>query len=309
MTEKEMETEIRMSLTTLTRGIPEEIRSTKKRIEALWNKETKVFKKCAPIALEFLPKFDQIKKDENKAAFASGLSLFFLVLGDEYFDTLKNFSLKVIQHPNGSVREAIRKSADWLFISLSARAEPFLYPKTRSLTEKQKVVQAEAQKQYLNLAKEIELLIELYDKGDTRVQYIDEMKPSVNKSLQLFWSRLTESPVYRRILKQMRFQPYEIAKQRAEVEKELVVILEKSKSDYTLQDIQECIFHEDGKEALTDIISMFDTGQKMPSLDKILETVNDAWNLFSHKILGGLSPAEKFLEYKKTQQKNKNMVN
>src|SRR3989344_6668016 len=158
MTKKEMEKELQRLLFVLTKGTPEEIRSAKKGIVNLFHKETEAFKKSAPIVFEYLPKFDQIKKVENQAAFASGFILFFLVLGDEYFDTLKDFTLEVIQHPNGYVREAIRKTADWLFISLTARAEPFVYPKSKKLTEEQKVIQVEAQHQYINLLKEIEFL-------------------------------------------------------------------------------------------------------------------------------------------------------
>lgn len=309
MTKKEMERELMSLLSALLTGTPEEIRTAKKEIGNLWNKETKAFKKSAPVVFEYLPKFDQIEKVENQAAFALGLSLFFLALGDEYFDALKNFTLKIIQHPNGSVREAIRKSADWLLISLTARAEPFVYPKGRKLTEEQKTIQSEAQKQYINFVREIELLIDEYDEGDDRVRYIDEMKPSVNKSLQLFWSRLTESPVYHRILERTRPLPYEIARQKAEVEKEIVLMLKQTKSDYTLEDIKEIIYNEDGQECLTDIVSMFDTGQSMPELKNILEIVNDAWNLFPHKILGGLSPTEKLLKYQEIQQKEKKLPN
>jgi len=54
---------------------------------------------------------------------------------------------------------------------------------------------------------------------------------------------------------------------------------------------------------------MFDNGQGMPELSNILETLNDAWNYFPHKILGGLSPAEKLLEYRQMQQKNQSQSN
>jgi len=54
----------------------------------------------------------------------------------------------------------------------------------------------------------------------------------------------------------------------------------------------ELIDNEDGQDALTDIVAMFDTGQDMAELENILDTINDAWNYFPHKIIGGLSPAE-----------------
>lgn len=293
MTKKEMEKELRRLLSILTIGNREEVRSAKKEIEMLWHKDTKAFKAIAHIALEYLPKFDLIKKTENQAAFTSGLSLFFLALGDEYFDALKNFTLKVIQYPNGSLREAIRKSADWLFISLTARAEPFVYPKSRKLTEEQKTMQTQAQHQYISLIKEIEFLIDKYDEEKEKVRYIDEMKPSVNKSLQLFWSRLTESPVYLKIMERTRTLPYEIIRKRKEIEKELSAMLEETGSDFGLDDIKDTIYNEDGQDSLTDIIAMFDSGQGTAELEDVLELVNKAWNYFPHKTIGGLSPAEK----------------
>lgn len=309
MTKKEMDNQLSKLLVVLTEGNPEEVRGAKKEIEKLWHKETESFKKSAYAIFEYLPKFNQIGKPENQAAFASGLSLFFLVLGDEYFDTLKDFTLKVIQHPHGHVREAIRKTADWLFISLTSRAEPFVYPKGKKLTEEQKIMQEKAQRQYINLVKEIEVLIGKYDGGDEDVQYVDEMKPSVNKSLQIFLSRLTESRAYRKIIERTRVLPDAILRKRKEIENELLEMLEETKSDFDLDDIKEIIYNEDGQDNLTDIVAMFDAGQGISELNNILETLNDVWNYFPHKILGGLSPVEKLLEHQQIQQKDCNRSN
>ena len=93
----------------------------------------------------------------------------------------------------------------------------------------------------------------------------------------------------------------EIIAKREEIEKELLAMLAESKSDFGLDDIKEIIYNEDGQDSLTDIIAMFDTGQDAAELQNVLELVNDAWNYFSHKIIGGLSPAEKLLEYQEKQ--------
>lgn len=213
-----MEMELRRCLSVLTTGNPEEVRNAKKEIEELCHKDRKAFKIAAPVALEYLPMFNQTKNPKNQAAFASGLSLFFLVLGDEYFDTLANFTLKAFQHPNGSVRQAILNTAEWLYVSLTARVNPFVYPKGKRLTEKQKSMQKQAKIQYINIVKEIELLIDRYDEGNEEVQYIQDMKPSINKSLQFFWSRLTESSIYKNIVVQARPVPLEIARKRSEIQ-------------------------------------------------------------------------------------------
>lgn len=307
MTIKEMEVELRKLLDILITGNPEQVRNAKREIEKLCNKDREAFHKSTHLVFGYLPKFDQIEKVENQAAFASGLSLFFLYLGDKYFNELTDFTLKVLQHPSGTVREAIRKSADWLYVSLTSRANPFVYPKGKKLTDEQKKMQKEAEYQYINLVHKLELLIDQYDDGAERVEYIQDMKPSVNKSLQLFWSRLTQSRSYRRILEKVRPQPTEIALRRKDIESELKDILKVARSDFNLEDIKDIIFNENSHDCLTDIIAMFDTGQGGTEIQDILETVNDAWNYFPHKILDGLSPAEKVLEYQQITQKNQKL--
>ncbi len=95
----------------------------------------------------------------------------------------------------------------------------------------------------------------------------------------------------------------QILERRKEVEKELLEMLKQTKSDFGLDDIKEIIYNEDGQDSLTDVIAMFDTGQGAAELQNVLELVNDAWNYFPHKIIGGLSPAEKLLEYQNRTKK------
>lgn len=227
--------------------------------------------------------------------------MFFLVLADKYFDTLKDFTLKVLQHPSGIVREAMRKTADWLFVSLTARIHPFLYTKGKKLTTPEQI---EARQQYIELVQELEFIIDKYDDGDRRVQYIDEMKPSVNKSLQYFWGRLTESRIYGELLEQTRPIPDEILEKRREIENKLTAILKESDSDFDLVDVKDVIYNANGQSSLTDLIKMFDNGQDLIGIENVLRLVNEAWNYFPHKTLHGLSPAEKFLEYQKSQLKS-----
>ena len=85
----------------------------------------------------------------------------------------------------------------------------------------------------------------------------------------------------------------EILQRRKEIEQELVDLLEKTGSDFDLEDIKEIIYNENGQDSLTDIIAMFDNGQDVAELENVLELVNEAWNYFPHKILAGLSPVEK----------------
>lgn len=93
----------------------------------------------------------------------------------------------------------------------------------------------------------------------------------------------------------------QVLRRRKEIERELSDMLEETGSDFGLDDIKEVIYEEDGQDSLTGIIAMFDTGQGAAELENVLDLVNDAWNFFPHKVIGGLSPAEKWLEYRDSQ--------
>ncbi len=94
----------------------------------------------------------------------------------------------------------------------------------------------------------------------------------------------------------------QILQRRKEIEEELLEMLKETGSDFGLEDIRDIIYNEEGSDDLTDIISMFDNGENFNELENILEVVNDAWNYFPHKVLNGLSPAEKALEYQNKKQ-------
>ena len=94
----------------------------------------------------------------------------------------------------------------------------------------------------------------------------------------------------------------QILAKRREIEQELLEMLKQTKSDFTLNHIKQIIYDEDGQDSLTDIIAMFERGGDASELSNILELVNDAWNYFPHGILGGVSPAEKLLEYQEVRK-------
>ena len=95
----------------------------------------------------------------------------------------------------------------------------------------------------------------------------------------------------------------EILEQRKEIEQDIINLLSRAKSDFTLDDVKEVIYNEEDQDDLTKAISMFDTGKIPDEMENILELTNDAWNYFPHKILKGLSPAEKISEYQNKNRK------
>ena len=95
----------------------------------------------------------------------------------------------------------------------------------------------------------------------------------------------------------------QIFERRREIEHELVEMLKKTKSDFSLQDILDSIYHEEDSDDMMKVVAMFDRGGDASELDTILELINDTWNYFPHCVLDGLSPAEKLLEYQNQRGK------
>lgn len=90
----------------------------------------------------------------------------------------------------------------------------------------------------------------------------------------------------------------QIIKRRKEIEQELVDMLKETKSPFSLEHIKDIIFHEEDNDDMQKVIAMFDRGGDISELSNILELASDAWNYFPYKIINGLSPAEKLLEYR-----------
>lgn len=84
----------------------------------------------------------------------------------------------------------------------------------------------------------------------------------------------------------------QIFERRKEIEQELVDMLKETESDFCLEDVKDVVFYEEDNDDVMKIVAMFDRGDTS-ELDNILELAVDAWNYFPHKILGGVSPAEK----------------
>jgi len=96
----------------------------------------------------------------------------------------------------------------------------------------------------------------------------------------------------------------EIPQRRKEIEEEIKEMLKETESDFSLKDVKDMIYNEEEQDDMTKIIAMFDRGGDASELENILELITDAWNYFPHKALGGLSPAEKSLEYQNKETKN-----
>ncbi len=282
--------------TTLATGTAVKIKEAKNLIQNKWKAHHKEFSNALRIIQRKIETFDSIQNPINKSAVITGMSMFYLALADENFVLLKDFIIKNLQDPDGRVREAARKTGEWLYSSLVERADPFIYPEGKKISEKQVIVQGVARKQYIDFVNELERLIEKYDNGEeNELEYIDDMKPSVHKSLQMMWGRLSESPIYREILEKNTPVTLEIFDKRKEIEKDLVKLLEDCEVDpnISVDDIKQMIYEEDSVKGMSNLIRLFDNGDQS-NLDNVLQTVGDAWNYFPHKSISGKCPFEMY---------------
>lgn len=100
----------------------------------------------------------------------------------------------------------------------------------------------------------------------------------------------------------------QILKRRKKIESDLIKMLKETEGNFGLNDIKKIIYNESDQEELMRIIKIFDRGQDVDELNKLLMVINDAWNFFPHKVLGNISPAEKMLEYEKEDRNTKHNV-
>ena len=89
----------------------------------------------------------------------------------------------------------------------------------------------------------------------------------------------------------------QILERQKEIGQELMDMLKETESDFTLDHVRDAIFHEEDNDDMMKGVGMFDRGGDASELSNVLELVTDAWNYFPHKVLGGISPAEKLLEH------------
>ena len=287
MSTKEVDKELRRLLTKLFNGTREECRAAKKEINRLYHADSEGLKKAAPLVFKYMEQFDGIEGSRNQEAFISGLSIFFLVLADDHFERLADFTLRLIQHSNGHVREAVRKTADWLYVSLTGRMRPFRLKKN-GLSPDNRESQEIARRQFWNYLEGIEALLARYagQKDTERTEYIEEMKPSVYKSLQQLWHRVSYGAQLA-----VADPSKEIADRRKEVEADLLDLIKKTGADCTVWDVLQMVYDEQNQSDMHGILRLFDNGDQQV-LAEALETVSDAWNYFPHRMLNGLSPQE-----------------
>lgn len=277
-----MRNELKKELEVLVSGSQQEFKEAKKKIEHLFRiSKNGEFQREAIIVFEYINKFSEIKNVKNQKAFISGMSLFYLALADEHFEKLSDFTLKVIQDSNGHVREAIKKSSDWLMISLSARFDDPKYE-----------IQNQSRSESYGYLTKIENLMHKYEGFNQKSpKYIEDMEPSVAKTLQFLWCRVSG------LLKHIVKSSPDIIKKREEIEMKLSKILRENKISTSFYEIKDMIFEENNHKDFGEIISLFKKIKLIEDLDTIMQVISDAWSYFPHRVLGGKCPKEMVQKY------------
>lgn len=277
-----MRNELKKALDILVSGTKQEFKEAKKKIEHLFRiSKDGEFQRKAVVVFEYLDKFDDIINVKNQEAFVSGMSMFYLVLSDGYFEKLSDFTLKVIQNSDGHVRESVRKSSDWLAISLSSRFDDLKIE-----------IQNQSRSEFYEYLTKIENLMYKYEKLDRKnYKYIEDMKPSVAKSLQFLWCRVSG------LLKHIVKSSPDIIKKREDIETKLSKILRENKINASFYEIKDMIFEEKDHKDLGEIISLFKKIKSIEDLNIIMQIISDTWSYFPHRSLGGKCPKEMIQKY------------
>jgi hypothetical protein len=270
-------------------GKPVEIRRARREFEDEWRADSELCVTHRELIFAALARFDEIPDSAHQAALIAGIDLCFFSLADENFAPLRDFILKAIQHSDVRVRDAALRTSEWLDRSLRRRA------KVKGAS------QARAVEEYKDYVNAIELLLDYFDDGsETEAQYIDEMKPSPQRSLEMLLDRVTHGGYELEIT---HVPPPAILAKREELETKIADLLDAAKSDFCFHDVLEEIYREEGVKDLEVIIEMFegdgrdgDGGLLAARLDEVIDVVNEAWNYFPHAVLDGLCPMEKMKE-------------
>ena len=204
--------------------------------------------------------------------------------------SVQELALKAIQHSDERVRDAAVRIGGWLNDALRLRA--------KGRSARGRSVEA-----YRDYVRAIELLLDYYDDGaEEEAEFIDEMKPSPQKSLEMLFDRVAHGGYELEIT---HVAPPDILARREKLETEIARLLDVAHSTFCFHDVLERIYYEgieDPTDTFAGIITMFEgAGTHNPLVEDmqgVVAVIHDAWNYFPHESLGGRCPAERGEEKK-----------
>ena len=321
-----MKTHLKTLIQTIINGTPAEVKVAQKQVEKFWRNFYIPNRKEGSLAfsafLEEMRNFAQIKDADHQAYFINTLKWpLWGGVGEEHFEEWAEFFLTHIQHSSGKIRQAVIHATEYLVHDLRLdKRRDFEIVRSQGLKreEFEKIVQNNIRR-FGNFVMDIENLIDRYYKPKfRRYKYVSGLPAGVYKSLNMLITEALlpgdyQKSIYQDFLndlraKRKRLEPpkltnTEILERRWKMEKNLAELIERTNSALTMEEIKDMIYNEDGQDCMRKIVANFDRGQSLEDLNKILRIISGAWNYFPHKALGGISPAEKLLQYQKRNKK------
>ena len=258
--------------------------------------------------------YARIFEDWRQENFVMAISvIYFLHDKENQTDFLFPWLFQLLQHPNGYIRHAAVKMISHEIGPLTVHIR---FPGDKSILEDSLEPEQADNILYSLFASLNGLLAVLWQPKYKRYKYIDSLPPSPYKSVQMILAELQDScgkeyinrltgngAKHPGVHSNMAVETKEQILQRCrEIEQEFTDMFKETKSDFGLADIKDAIYNEEETDEMMKVVAMFDTGQDAAELQDVLELVNDAWNYFPHKIIGGLSPVEKLLEYREKRE-------
>ncbi|MFA7422054.1 MAG: hypothetical protein WCZ90_20385 [Melioribacteraceae bacterium] len=311
---------IKNLIQTITAGTPAEVKVAQKQVEKFWhdfyipNREEG--RLAFGVFLDEIKNFEQIKDIDHQAYFINTLKWpLWGGVGEKYFEVWAEFFLTNIQNPSGKIRQAVTRATEYLIHDLRLdKKRDFEIIRSHGMEreEFEKIVEKNIAR-FGHFVMEVEDLIERYQEPKfRRYKYVSSLPAGVYKSLNmLITSVLFRSDYYKSVYqdylnglraKRKKLEPpkltnTEILERRWEMEENLIELIKRTDSALTFDEIKDMIYNEDGRDCMRKLIANFAKDQDIAQMNKDWQIVSSAWNYWPHKKLGGLSPAEKTLDY------------
>jgi hypothetical protein len=255
---------------------------------------SKKYERIASIIENAPAEYVKIAEDWRQENFVMAISvMYFLHDLENQPDFLFPWLFQLLQHTNGNIRHAAVRMIEH---ELGALTYHIRFPGEKS--GHSKISSEQADRIIFGLHANLNnLMANSWKDSYRKFKYIDRLPSGTYKSAQLILSVLDD---YCGEVNDNQGQvetKEQILKRRKKIEEELLEMLEETESGFSLQDVRDAIFHEEDNDDMMKVVAMFDRGGDASELSNVLELVIDAWNYFPHEILGGISPAEKLLEY------------
>ncbi|GEM_PF-544029 len=260
------------------------------------------YKDIASIIENAPTEYVKIAEDWRRENFVMAVSvMYFLHNRENKPDFIFPWLFQLLQHKNGNIRHA---SVRMIEHELGALTYHIRFPGEK--ISHRELSPEQADRIIFGLRINLNnLALSSWKNSYKKFKYIDRLPSGTYKSVQLILSLLEDyygEVVERRTWAETK-QPFDpaqakqILERRKEIEQELVDMLKETKSDFTLDHVRDAIYNEEDNDDMMKVVAMFDRGGDASELSNVLELVTDAWNYFPHKVLGGISPAEKLLEH------------